>query len=60
MDWVTIGQETINWDELRNTLYPHLQEYNELISDNDIANAIKLLQHNDDLIKFLLITDHSR
>lgn len=49
----------IDWDELRNSLYPHLQEFNELMDNVDIANATKLLQHNDDLAKFLLITNGS-
>lgn len=55
-----MGQETINWNELKNALYPHLQEFNELIDNDDTANAVKLLQHNDDLTKFLLITNYSR
>jgi hypothetical protein len=50
----------INWDELKNALYPHLQEFDELIDNGDIANATKLLQHNDDLAKFLLITNSSK
>jgi hypothetical protein len=50
----------INWDELKNALYPHLQEFDELIDNGDIANATKLLQHNDDLAKFLLITNGSK
>lgn len=36
-----------------NNLYPHLKLYNEYINNNDIANASNLLQHNDELAKYI-------
>ena len=36
-----------------NNLYPHLKLYNEYIKNNDIANASNLLQHNDELAKYI-------
>lgn len=50
-----VMNNSIDFNDFEKKLYPYLREYEALIANSEYGAATKLLQHNDELAKYLLI-----